>query len=83
MSEVTEKRFVFQDAREMVAVLGETDEYLRQMQRSLGCQLIPRGNELIAQGKEQDVELAGKLIQALPIQVEQFLDQLPGTALPV
>ena len=65
MSEVTEKRFVFQDAREMVAVLGETDEYLRQMQRSLGCQLIPRGNELIAQGKEQDVELAGKLCSTL------------------
>ena len=28
LPEVTEKRFEFQDAREMVAVLGETDEYL-------------------------------------------------------
>ena len=77
MSEVTEKRFVFQDAREMVAVLGETDEYLRQMQRSLGCQLIPRGNELIAQGKEQDVELAGKLIQEL---LYLYRQGLPVTA---
>lgn len=77
MSEVTEKRFVFQDVREMVAVLGETDEYLRQMQRSLGCQLIPRGNELIAQGKEQDVELAGKLIQEL---LYLYRQGLPVTA---
>ena len=37
MSEVTEKRFEFQDAREMVAVLGETDEYLKQMQESLAA----------------------------------------------
>lgn len=49
----------------MVAVLGETDEYLKQMQESLGCRLIPRGNELIAQGAEQDVELADRLIREL------------------
>ena len=30
LPEVTEKRFEFQDAREMVAVLGETDEYLKE-----------------------------------------------------
>lgn len=65
MPEVTEKRFAFRDAREMVAVLGENDEYLRRMQQVLGCQLIPRGNELIAQGKEQDTELAEKLVQEL------------------
>ena len=35
MPEVTEKRFAFRDAREMVAVLGENDEYLRQMQQVL------------------------------------------------
>ena len=65
MPEVTEKRFAFRDAREMVAVLGENDEYLRQMQQVLGCQLIPRGNELIAQGSSQDTELAEKLVGEL------------------
>ena len=65
MPEVTEKRFAFRDAREMVAVLGENDEYLRQMQQVLGCQLIPRGNELIAQGSGQDTELAEKLVGEL------------------
>ncbi|WP_337928719.1 PhoH family protein, partial [Acidaminococcus timonensis] len=62
---MTEKRFAFRDAREMVAVLGENDEYLRQMQQVLGCQLIPRGNELIAQGSGQDTELAEKLVGEL------------------
>jgi phosphate starvation-inducible protein PhoH and related proteins len=65
LPEVTEKRFAFRDAREMVAVLGENDEYLRQMQQVLGCQLIPRGNELIAQGSSQDTELAEKLVGEL------------------
>ena len=65
MPEVTEKRFEFQDAREMVAVLGETDEYLKEMQQSLGCRLIPRGNQLIVQGTLQDVELAERLVREL------------------
>ena len=65
LPEVTEKRFEFQDAREMVAVLGETDEYLKEMQQSLGCRLIPRGNQLIVQGTLQDVELAERLVREL------------------
>lgn len=65
LPEVTEKRFEFQDAREVVAVLGETDEYLKEMQQSLGCRLIPRGNQLIVQGTLQDVELAERLVREL------------------
>lgn len=75
MLENTEKRLVFRDPREMVAVLGKNDEYLHGMQKVLACQLIPRGNEIIAQGDAKSVadaeNLLGELLylyrQGLPI----------------
>lgn len=59
----------------MVAVLGKNDEYLHGMQKVLACQLIPRGNEIIAQGDAKSVadaeNLLGELLylyrQGLPI----------------
>lgn len=65
MAEQMEKRFSFRDSREMVAVLGENDEYLRLLQKQLPCQLIARGNELIAQGDEQGLGVTEKLLQEL------------------
>lgn len=65
MTEQLEKRFAFRDSREMVAVLGENDEYLRLLQQQLDCTLIPRGNELIASGSEEAVGYTEKLVSEL------------------
>ena len=65
MTEQLEKRFAFRDSREMVAVLGENDEYLRLLQQQLDCTLIPRGNELIASGSEEAVGYTQKMVTAL------------------
>ena len=65
MPEPMEKHFSFRDAREMVAVLGENDEYLRLLQKQLPCQLIARGNELIVQGEEAGITVTEKLLQEL------------------
>lgn len=62
MTEQLEKRFA---SREMVAVLGENDEYLRLLQQQLDCTLIPRGNELIASGSEEAVGYTEKLVSEL------------------
>ena len=65
MTEQLEKRFAFRDSRELVAVLGENDEYLRLLQQQLDCTLIPRGNELIASGSEEAVGYTEKLVSEL------------------
>ena len=65
MTEQLEKRFAFRDSREMVAVLGENDEYLRLLQQQLDCTLSPRGNELIASGSEEAVGYTEKLVSEL------------------
>lgn len=65
MPETTEKRFVFRDPREMVAVLGKNDEYLHGIQKALDCQLIPRGNEVIATGESKSVDAAESLVNEL------------------
>jgi len=65
LTEQLEKRFAFRDSREMVAVLGENDEYLRLLQQQLDCTLIPRGNELIASGSEEAVGYTEKLVSEL------------------
>ncbi len=64
MTESIEKRIAFQDAREMVAVLGNNDEYLRILQE-LPCQLIARGNELMIKGTDKDTALAEKAVNEL------------------
>jgi phosphate starvation-inducible PhoH-like protein len=64
LTESIEKRIAFQDAREMVAVLGNNDEYLRILQE-LPCQLIARGNELMIKGTDKDTALAEKAVNEL------------------
>lgn len=51
MPETLEKKLIFKDNREMVAVLGKNDEYLKLMDDP-ECRIIPRGNELLLTGTE-------------------------------
>lgn len=51
MPETLEKKLTFKDNREMVAVLGKNDEYLKLM-LDPECRIIPRGNELLLTGTE-------------------------------
>jgi len=64
LPESIESHVTFQDSREMVAVLGHNDEFLKIMQ-GLPCQLIARGNELIIKGARTDVELVEKEVGEL------------------
>jgi phosphate starvation-inducible PhoH-like protein len=64
LPDTIEKRVTFQDSREMVAVLGHNDEFLKIMQE-MPCQIIARGNELIIKGKEKDAELIEKEVGEL------------------
>jgi phosphate starvation-inducible PhoH-like protein len=64
LAEVIEKHVSFLDSREMVAVLGSNDEYLKILQQ-IPTQIIARGNELLLRGTEADTTMAEKAVNEL------------------
>ena len=66
MPETLEKKLIFKDNREMVAVLGKNDEYLKLMDDP-ECRIIPRGNELLLTGTEDVYKRQELDRQCLPL----------------
>lgn len=65
MQEVLERRIVFSDRREALAILGESDEHVRALGKAFACQFTSRGDELVVRGEPEDVRRAAKLVEAL------------------
>lgn len=60
-----ERKIIFQDRQETIALLGEHDEYFRFLNDSFSCKMAGRGTELTINGEQSEVEAAAKVFGEL------------------
>lgn len=59
------RKLVFRDNDEARALFGPHDAYLRTLDEMFDCKVVSRGNEVVLQGADEDVERVAELIEAL------------------
>lgn len=60
-----EKKVVFADKKEALAILGEKDAHLQMLCKSFSCQITSRGDALIFKGLPEETTKVEKLIKEL------------------
>lgn len=65
MQEILERRIVFGDRKEALAILGESDEHMRALGKAFACQFTSRGDELVVRGEARDAQRATRLVEEL------------------
>ena len=61
----TEKRILFKNQQEAVAILGRNDEYLRIVSDLFQSRMVTRGDELVISGESNEVEKIAELFNGL------------------
>ncbi len=69
--DTVQERIVFEDNRLAAVLYGEQDGHLRKIEKTLGIQIISRGNELILAGPGLPVEKARQVLEALWLKLQQ------------
>lgn len=65
MQAYLEKKIIFNDKQEALALLGEADEHLNILCKGFSCQIMSRGNELVIRGDAQEVCRVEKIVEEL------------------
>lgn len=65
MQQNTEKKIIFADSQEAIAILGRHDEHIRLIGDQFACRLVARGDEITITGETAEVELVTKLLNEL------------------
>ncbi|WP_196593261.1 PhoH family protein [Pectinatus sottacetonis] len=60
-----ERKIIFQNKQETVALLGEHDEFFRVLNDDFSCKIAGRGTEIIINGEENQVAAAAKVFEEL------------------
>jgi len=65
LREFTERKIIFKDRQEAVALLGEHDEFFRLLNDNFSCKIAGRGTEISMNGEQNEVDLAVQVVEEL------------------
>ncbi len=60
-----ERKIIFQDRQETIALLGEHDEFFHFLNNNFSCKMAGRGTELTINGEQNEVSAAAKIFEEL------------------
>lgn len=60
-----EKRVALNDQAEAIGIFGRNDEFLRLVTENFDCRIITRGQEVVLDGEEEEIEKAQRLFEEL------------------
>ncbi len=75
---MTERPLSFPDNRLLIALCGEFDSHLAQVEQALGLLITRRGNELVLHGERGAAELGAEALTSLYRRLEQGREVTPG-----